>query len=352
MELMSRLKARAKADDQFVVQVQEIRLRVAMNVAAQCGDGLLGAQHDPGMQPPQLAVDFQILQVALGPEPDQFVDPTESAKTFGKRGGTGQVGRLINHDGGKRALVLIEPTQALKQFFVSVLGGPGGEDLLNGKEVFRRHNAFEGAFLAHPHVWRVLDVQFLELEGTPVVEVVANVFFVGQYLMHDVVGPALIEIGAHAHAVEASGDFGDGEVFIDQPAVHQIDVADFVLRARAEDDPVGLQALLLATAQRGLEVAGLIDQHPAQAIARVPSLTESHFDQAALADKDLGREFATVFSGHGAFDALDDSGHRGAVVLELLGDIRDEDVLLLEAVFPIRGLVRVLETSPATDVID
>ncbi len=48
-------------------------------------------------------------------------------------------------------------------------------------------------------------------------------------------------------------------------------------------------------------------------------------DQAALAGKDLGREFAAVLGRHHPLHALDDRQDRAPVVLELLGAIADVD---------------------------
>ena len=78
----------------------------------------------------------------------------------------------------------------------------------------------------------------------------------------------------------------------------------------------------------------------------------SELDEATLACEYLGREFTAVFPCHGAFDAFDDGGDWGAIVLELLGTIDHPNASLLADVFVVGTFVGVLEPSPSTDVID
>ena len=52
-------------------------------------------------------------------------------------------------------------------------------------------------------------MDLLELEGAPVIDVVADVLLVGQHLPDGAVRPAGIQVGAHPHAVEPTGDVRD-----------------------------------------------------------------------------------------------------------------------------------------------
>ena len=73
------------------------------------------------------------MQVALGTEPDQFVDPTKSAKTSGKSGGTGQavdpahLAVVREAAGGRPVLVAsgasVEALPALKDLCDGVIVG-------------------------------------------------------------------------------------------------------------------------------------------------------------------------------------------------------------------------------------
>jgi hypothetical protein len=119
-----------------------------------------------------------------------------------------------------------------------------------------------------------------------------------------------------------------------------------------QDHAVGLQALVLAARELALHRTGLVDQHAAQAVARWPALPEAQFDQAALAGEHLGRQLPAVFARHRALDALDDGGHRRAVVLELLGAVGDLNPGAAADVLVVRAFVGVLESAPAADVVD
>jgi len=121
---------------------------------------------------------------------------------------------------------------------------------------------------------------------------------------------------------------------------------------RHQNDPVGLQALVLAELQRSLDFAALVNQHPAQAVARRTALAKPQLDQAALAGKDLDRQLAAVFPSHGAFDAFDDGRVWRAVIFKLLGAVSDLNASPPTNVFIVGGFIRVLKSAPAADVIN
>ena len=104
---------------------------------------------------------------------------------------------------------------------------------------------------------------------------------------------------------------------------------------------------MFADFQRALGVAGLIDEHAAEAKTGCAALLETELDQPTSALKNLGRKLPAVFAGHRAFDALDDVRGRTAVVLELLGAVVDGDAGTLADVFIVAAFVGVLKTTPA-----
>ena len=81
-------------------------------------------------------------------------------------------------------------------------------------------------------------------------------------------------------------------------------------------------------------------------------MPKAQFDQAALSSKHLGRQLPAVFASHRTFDALDDGGHRRAVVFELLGTVSDLDSGASADVFVVGALVGILKPAPAADVVD
>ena len=170
--------------------------------------------------------------------------------------------------------------------------------------------------------------------------------------MHRAPGPGPSEVGRDSGGVQPGGDLDLVDAVLDEPPVHPLDGLDFLGRAGTQHDAVGLQALVFADFQRGLFGTGLVQQHPAQSEPGGAALAETQFDEAALAGEHLGREFAAVFPGHRALDALDDGGDRGPVVLELLGTVDHADAGLFTHVFVMGALVGVLKAAPAADVVD
>ncbi len=78
----------------------------------------------------------------------------------------------------------------------------------------------------------------------------------------------------------------------------------------------------------------------------------AELDEPTLAREDLRRELAAVFPGHGALHAFDDGGDRRAVILKLLSAVDHPHAGATALVFVEGALVRVLEATPARDVID
>lgn len=87
-----------QADDQLVVQRQQIGLGVAGDVAAQFGDGVLGAGDDFRVQLAQAAVDFQKLGAARAVIAHQLVSPGQAAKALDVGGRTGQRRGLVDDE--------------------------------------------------------------------------------------------------------------------------------------------------------------------------------------------------------------------------------------------------------------
>ena len=82
------------------------------------------------------------------------------------------------------------------------------------------------------------------------------------------------------------------------------------------------------------------------------SLTEPMLNEAALTSKNLDRQFAAVLTGHLALEHFLDVGAKTAVIFKWLRAIPNVDPCAATQVLIVRGLVGVLELSPAADVID
>jgi hypothetical protein len=78
------------------------------------------------------------------------------------------------------------------------------------------HDGREGAVGPDPHVGRVDDALVLQLEGDAVVNVVPNVFLVGQHLVHCAAGPRTAEIGQPSFVVQDGRNFALRPTFLDE----------------------------------------------------------------------------------------------------------------------------------------
>ena len=122
-------------------------------------------------------------------------------------------------------------------------------------------------------------------------------------------------------------------------------------RSRHQYDSVSLQAFVFAPGQLCLVVAMLVNKYAAQAVPCRAALPVSQFDQPALPSENFGGKLPAVLAGHGALDPFDDGRDGGAIVLELLGYIADEDVFPFADVLVVRRFISILETTPAADVV-
>jgi hypothetical protein len=129
-------------------------------------------------------------------------------------------------------------------------------------EVWRLDDRRKRSAGADPHVGRICNALFLELEGDPVVDVISNVLLVGQHLVHGAPRPGPPEVGQRAFIVEDGGDLAFGATFIDEHSVHAPNVFDLGCRARYQDNSIGLEALLSATRELALRLSLFVDKLP------------------------------------------------------------------------------------------
>ncbi len=218
-------------------------------------------------------------------------------------------------------MTLEQAAQALQHVRVGITAVTLADDPLRRVEHLRVHNGLEHAVGPDPHVRRIDHAFLFQLVGFAVVDVVADVFLVGEDLVHHLAGPVAAKVGLDAAGIEIGGDPAFGFSTLDELAIDIADDLDFLGGAGGEDDAVGLQALVLAARQLGFPLAILADQDAAQPKSCGAALAIAQLDQAAPYQsgpgKDLGRQLAAVFARHGAFHAFDDGGDGAAVILEL-----------------------------------
>ena len=121
----------------------------------------------------------------------------------------------------------------------------------------------------------------LQLERRAVIDVVADVFLIGEHLMDGRPRPLAAKVGANASRIEDGGDFSLRPALGHKRLIDPANVGLLVIGTRNEHDPVGLDALLLTMRQHSLRLSGLVHQHPAQSITRNTTLLVTEGDQAA-----------------------------------------------------------------------
>jgi hypothetical protein len=113
-----------------------------------------------------------------------------------------------------------------------------------------------------------------------------------------------------------------------------------------------LDAFVFAARQLTFDRTILVDKASSQSEAGRATLTKSEFDQPALTRENFRRKLAAIFPRHGTLDALDDGRERTSVIVKLLGTVLNRDAGPLADVLVVSALVRILEASPAADIVD
>src|ERR1017187_2059470 len=101
-----------------------------------------------------------------------------------------------------------------------------------------------------PHLDRIVDAFVFELERAPVVDVCADVFGVGQYLVNCRSGPGTLILPGKPLPIESLCDLALRPPLADKQLVDVPDNCDFRLWTWDQNDAVGLQAFPLSTPQK------------------------------------------------------------------------------------------------------
>ena len=228
----------------------------------------------------------------------------------------------------------------------------GIDDFACAQEQRLVHNGGVGAFGPDPHLAKVHHPALLQLEGHLVVDVVADVFFVGQDLVNGRPGPWSLKIGQMPLGIQGFSNFTLRAAILYEHPIRATHDVLFLLRARHKYHAVGLEALLLAAGQFTLRVAVFVDQHPAQAVSSRTALAVAKLNQAALPGEDLHGKLAAVFARHDPLDGFQQVGTDAAVVFELLAAILHADPGTRTDMLVVGPFISILKPSPAADVID
>jgi len=99
--------------------------------------------------------------------------------------------------------------------------------------------------------------------------------------------PFATVLGRHLAAVQQVSDLRFKHAFLYEGLVHPADCFDFHRRTGNQDDPVGLDALVLAPGKLAFVDTVLVDEHTPQAIAGRAALTKADLNQSTLTCEDL-----------------------------------------------------------------
>lgn len=158
---------------------------------------------------------------------------------------------------------------------------------------------FESYLSANPCVGIILHASLLQFEGTAVPDVVPDVFLVDQDLVDGAAGPDPAEISQDATGIQNLGNLGLGLSIVDEAVIDLLNDGNLIGWLRDKGDAIRLNALEFTALQDSFRHTMFVDQHAQQTEARRTGLAIAELDQAALACKDLQREFSAILSSHG-----------------------------------------------------
>jgi len=122
---------------------------------------------------------------------------------------------------------------------------PLKDNLLCGREVTGIHNGLKGGIVPNPQFGWVADPLHLELKGNSIVDIVANIFLIGEHLSDHSPGPRAPTFGLKAMAGKLFGDLAFRPPLMHEESIDPANHGALLWGPRDQHDPVGLKALLL-----------------------------------------------------------------------------------------------------------
>jgi hypothetical protein len=255
--------AQATGDDdgagEFAVDRDQAFRAVARDRAAQLFDlGEDFAIH-VGMHATQCTVDLDRSVGALLHIADKLVDASEAAEPLTVGQADRQILGLIDDDRRQTPVFSVKIFEQRQHLIVGQMPVAHRQPCPRSPEEFRVDDCRKGADRTDPHFRRVGDALVGQLGGSPVENVVADIFLIGQHLLNRPRRPPPPQIRPDLLLVENGGDLRLVFALVHEHPEHPADGLDFLDRAGLQHHPIALQALLLAEGEDGLRVAVLID---------------------------------------------------------------------------------------------
>ena len=231
---------------ELAVDDEYVRGDIPLNGSAKAGNLTFDLPHHIGVHAAQSSIDFDVAVVSVGRVSDQLIGPNQASEPMGIDGGARHVFRLVDHHAGQKATAAIQATEPFDEFVIGIAACSCSDDPLGGVEHVRRNHSGKRGVPSNPHLRRIHHPELLQLEGDPVVDVVADVLLVGQYLIDGGARPFPIKVSAYLHAIQPPGNLRFRQSLLNEPLVDQIDDTSLVVGAAvAASGSVGYVGLIV-----------------------------------------------------------------------------------------------------------
>jgi hypothetical protein len=218
-------------------------------ITAQILDLLDDVSDDIFVHPSQKTIDPDVAVIALRRVPDQSIGPHQAAKPVAVGGTGGHPLGIVNQNPGQFAVPAVKVFQPVKHLLVAEPPLALQHDALGLIEQLGIHDGFKGPVRPDPHLGRIFNPFLFQFERGVVVDVVADVFFVGEHLMNRTACPGSLQVGQNPPVVELLGDLELGQPVANKFLVDLSDDSDLVGGAGDQDHAIGLQAFVLTVAR-------------------------------------------------------------------------------------------------------
>src|SRR5688572_16185224 len=119
------------------------------------------------------------------------------------------------------------------------------------------------------------------------INIVSNVFLIGEYLMDSASIPCAAKISEHTLSIQRFSNFGFAFSIIDECLINPSHHFDLLIWTGNENHAIRLEALVLAHFQHSFVLTVLVNQHASQAEPRRATLFVTQLNQPTRSLKDF-----------------------------------------------------------------
>ncbi len=129
---------------------------------------------------------------------DHLISRYEAVEPVSIGGAGRQIFFLVNDDAGKPAFLLVKLFKFVDHFLICQSPAAFKNDVLCGQKISGLDDGFKRIIFSHPFFRGIFDALFLQLEGLAVINIVADIFFVGQNGTDGCLRPVFSQIGVYS----------------------------------------------------------------------------------------------------------------------------------------------------------